>query len=313
MQCFQYPMLHRVRTPFVLALLTALAACSPHSSQQDTKTASAPATVTASAPAAEPAPASSAPVQKETQEAGEDGQNPEKSDQAEQPAADRGRGPRIKGIRIGDSMAQARSAVAVLVNGLVQGLDGVKNIELIEINVEDSLRYLSSKVKDGKFEIDTFPVYRGTTIVESDDSALLWVHGATPSAQNKYWRYYQGKRRIPAPLRIRRFLGQSDVVQCATEILGLAGVEVDPVHHDKQEASERDELKNQLFKLAGLPLIRVRADDERAVRAEDFYDLLMAQSEALDTIRPRRLRPRRTHDFLVPAESSSRAWASKVV
>ncbi|CAG9233001.1 SIR2_2 domain-containing protein [Paraburkholderia caribensis] len=106
--------------------------------------------------------------------------------------------------------------------GLVQGLDGVKNIELIEINEEQSLRYLSSKVKDGGFEIDTFPVYRGTTIVESDDTALLWVHGATPSAQNKYWRYYQGKRRIPAPLRIRRFLGQSDVVQCATEILGLS-------------------------------------------------------------------------------------------
>lgn len=57
--------------------------------------------------------------------------------------------------------------------GLVQGLDGVKNIELIEINVEDSLRYLSSKVKDGRFEIDTFPVYRGTTIIESDDTALL--------------------------------------------------------------------------------------------------------------------------------------------
>ncbi|WP_244129689.1 argonaute/piwi family protein [Burkholderia gladioli] len=106
--------------------------------------------------------------------------------------------------------------------GLMQGLDGVKNIELIEINVEDSLRYLSSKFKDGKFDIDTFPVYRGTTIVENDDTALLWVHGATPSVQNKYWRYYQGKRRIPAPLRIRRFLGQSDIVQCATEILGLS-------------------------------------------------------------------------------------------
>lgn len=106
--------------------------------------------------------------------------------------------------------------------GLIQGLDGVKNVELIEINVEESLRYLSSKLKDGKFEIDTFPVYRGTTIVESDDSALLWVHGATPSVVNKYWRYYQGKRRIPAPLRIRRFSGQSDVMQCATEILGLS-------------------------------------------------------------------------------------------
>ncbi|EEA03721.1 conserved hypothetical protein [Burkholderia sp. H160] len=106
--------------------------------------------------------------------------------------------------------------------GLVQGLDGVRNIELIEINQEESLRYLSSQMKDGRFEIDKFPLFRGTTIVESDDTALLWVHGATPSAVNKYWRYYQGKRRIPAPLRIRRFLGQSDVVQIATEILGLS-------------------------------------------------------------------------------------------
>ncbi|WP_186078781.1 SIR2 family protein [Burkholderia gladioli] len=106
--------------------------------------------------------------------------------------------------------------------GLVQGLDGVSNVELLEINVEDSLRYVSSKFKDGKFDIDTYPLYRGSTIVESDDTALLWVHGATPNAQNKYYRYYQGKRRIPAPLRIRRFLGQSDVVQCVTEILGLS-------------------------------------------------------------------------------------------
>jgi len=106
--------------------------------------------------------------------------------------------------------------------GFIQGLDGVANIELIEINIEDSLRYVASKFKDGNIGIDKFPVFRGTTIVESDDTALLWVHGSTPSAQNKYWKYYQGKRRIPAPLRIRRYLGQSDVLQCATEILGLS-------------------------------------------------------------------------------------------
>jgi hypothetical protein len=106
--------------------------------------------------------------------------------------------------------------------GFIQGLDGVTNIELIEINVENSLRYLASKFKDGSIGIDKFPVFRGTTIVESADTALLWVHGSTPSAENKYFKYYQGKRRIPAPLRIRRYLGQSDVVQCATEILGLS-------------------------------------------------------------------------------------------
>ena len=116
MPCIQYSMLNRVRNPFVLALLAALTACSPHSSQQETRAASAPAT--ASAPVAELAPASSASVQKESPEAGEDGQNPEKFAQAELPGAAQGRGPRVKGVRIGDSMAQARSAVAALVKGL---------------------------------------------------------------------------------------------------------------------------------------------------------------------------------------------------
>ncbi|MCT7313252.1 hypothetical protein N5J06_19945 [Ralstonia sp. CHL-2022] len=116
MQFFQYSVIHRVGNPLVLALLTALAACSPHSSQQETKAASAP--TTASTPVTEPAPASSAPVQKDSQERGEDGQDPEKFVQAEKPEAGQGRGPRVKGVRIGDSMTQARSAVAALANGL---------------------------------------------------------------------------------------------------------------------------------------------------------------------------------------------------
>ncbi|MDB5763944.1 MAG: nuclease [Herminiimonas sp.] len=106
--------------------------------------------------------------------------------------------------------------------GLVQGLEGVANVELIEVNVEESLRYLASKFFDGKLDIDKFPVPRGAVIVQNENTALLWVHGAAPSANNPNFKYYQGKRRIPAPLLIRRYLGQSDVVQVATEILGLS-------------------------------------------------------------------------------------------
>ncbi|AXW61551.1 hypothetical protein CJO94_05865 [Ralstonia solanacearum] len=117
------------------------------------------------------------------------------------------------------------------------------------------------------------------------------------------------------PLRVRNYAwsAQVDVLLCTEDEDPVAGVELDSVHHDAEDVAERDELKNLLFKLAGLPLLRIRADDAQAVRAEDFYDLLMTQSEALDVIRPRRLRPRRTHDFLVPAESSSKEWVSKVV
>jgi hypothetical protein len=106
--------------------------------------------------------------------------------------------------------------------GLFQGLEGVGNVELMEINIEESLRYMASKLVSGKPEIDRFPVPRGAAVVLNDYSALLWVHGATPSAKNPAWKYYQGKRRIPAPLLIRRYGGRSDLTQVATEILGLS-------------------------------------------------------------------------------------------
>lgn len=111
------------------------------------------------------------------------------------------------------------------------------------------------------------------------------------------------------PLRARGYAwsAQVDVLLCTVDEDPIAGFELDSVHHDSEDARERDELKNLLFKLAGLPLVRIRADDERAVRAEDFYDLLMAESKTLDVIRPRRMRPRRTHDMLVPAEAASSA------
>lgn len=106
--------------------------------------------------------------------------------------------------------------------GLIQGLDGVANIELIEINVEDQLRYLASKLSEGKLVIDGFPLPRGSTVIQDSNTALLWVHGSAPSAKNPKFKYYQGKRRIPAPLLIRRYMGQSDITQVATEILGLS-------------------------------------------------------------------------------------------
>ncbi|UVC17085.1 hypothetical protein [Mesorhizobium onobrychidis] len=61
---------------------------------------------------------------------------------------------------------------------------------------------------------------RGTVIPIGDQEALLWVHGSATAIRNN-WRY-QGKRRIPAPLRIRRHAGSTDLQTLATEILGLS-------------------------------------------------------------------------------------------
>lgn len=106
-------------------------------------------------------------------------------------------------------------------DGLRQGLAGVPEVELIEINVDDALRYVASSLKNGRLNQDGFPVRRGTVVQIARREALLWVHGATEVVQPGR-RYYQGKRRIPAPLVLRRHAGTSDLRQLAVEVLGLS-------------------------------------------------------------------------------------------
>ncbi len=106
--------------------------------------------------------------------------------------------------------------------GLQEGLSGVPNVELIEINVDSALRYVSSVPKrEGGFDEDNFPIKRGTTVQLDEYTALLWVHGVT-DAVKPGWKYYLGKRRIPAPLIIRRHGGKADLAVVAQEILGLS-------------------------------------------------------------------------------------------
>lgn len=106
--------------------------------------------------------------------------------------------------------------------GLLEGLAGVAQVEMLEINIDSSLRYVASIPKeDGHFDDDNYPVRRGTTVKLDDFTALVWVHGAT-SAVNPRLNYYQGKRRIPAPLVVRRHMGESSLNSIASEILGLS-------------------------------------------------------------------------------------------
>jgi argonaute-like protein implicated in RNA metabolism and viral defense len=105
--------------------------------------------------------------------------------------------------------------------GLKEGLSGVAEIEMLEIVIDDSLRYVASSVDSrGMLHEDNYPVSRGTVVRVDDFSALVWVHGVTNAVGNR--RYYQGKRRIPAPLTVRRHCGQSDIKDLATEIIGLS-------------------------------------------------------------------------------------------
>lgn len=104
---------------------------------------------------------------------------------------------------------------------------------------------------------------------------------------------------IPNSFREFACRSQVDILLCTSDEDPVAGFELDSSWHDSGDAKRRDDIKNKLFELSGLPLFRIRHNDPRFVRAEDFYDLLNAEP-ALDEIRPRRLRSRRFHDGLVP-------------
>jgi hypothetical protein len=106
--------------------------------------------------------------------------------------------------------------------GLIDGLSGVRSVELLEIQIDEALRYVASVVRpDTRIDEDNYPVRRGTMMKLDNFTALLWVHGAT-TAINPSRRYFQGKRRIPAPLTIRRHAGKADLEEIAEEILGLS-------------------------------------------------------------------------------------------
>ena len=105
--------------------------------------------------------------------------------------------------------------------GLLDGLGGVQSIDMLEIQTEHALRYVASVSRYGRIDEDNYPIRRGTTVQLDDYSALLWVHGAT-QAVNPKMKYFQGKRRIPAPLIVRRHVGHTDLAQCSDELLGLS-------------------------------------------------------------------------------------------
>lgn len=97
----------------------------------------------------------------------------------------------------------------------------IENVDLIEINFENNIRYVSSKIKHGKTEIDGFSVSRGTCIQLNNREALLYGHGVIPSAKNPNYNFYPGGRYIPKPLRIIKHHGVGSLELIANEILGL--------------------------------------------------------------------------------------------
>lgn len=107
------------------------------------------------------------------------------------------------------------------VDGLVKCLSsaGISDIQLLEINYEDGAM---SFAYDKNFDIDKFPVRRGLCFPINGNTMLLYTHGIAPSVRNPFFKYIQGGKTVPIPLKIVNHYGSGDMVQIATEILGLS-------------------------------------------------------------------------------------------
>jgi hypothetical protein len=112
------------------------------------------------------------------------------------------------------------------IKGIVDSLSmaGIDKIDLIEINYEQDARFFATRVNSGDLVLDAFGLSRGTCVLLDNNSALLWTHGIVPSVRNPNNKYYLGGRNIPAPLRITKHYGSSNVNLIASEILGLTKV-----------------------------------------------------------------------------------------
>lgn len=109
------------------------------------------------------------------------------------------------------------------INGIKASLNkaGIKKIDLIEINYEADARFVAMSVYQNNLQVDKFPISRGTCIVTNKHTALLWTHGIVPSVRQPNYKFYLGGRSIPAPIKIIKHYGESDINTIATEILGL--------------------------------------------------------------------------------------------
>lgn len=106
--------------------------------------------------------------------------------------------------------------------GILDGLKSIPVVDLIEINIENDLRFINSLRKQDKFEIDMYPVARGICIEINSYTGLIYTHGTTPSIRQQGGKDFMGGRGIPAPLVIKKHYGPSSLETIAMEVLSLS-------------------------------------------------------------------------------------------
>lgn len=109
------------------------------------------------------------------------------------------------------------------IEGAFDALSGVPEIECIEVGAASCWRgvwLIKCDGKDPPSKPSAFPVPRGTMVIRSGNSALVWVAGNAPTVSAKS-DYYQGGKSIPKPLQLIRHAGRGPLELSAHEALAL--------------------------------------------------------------------------------------------
>jgi hypothetical protein len=108
--------------------------------------------------------------------------------------------------------------------GVFDGLSTVPEVECIEIGSSATWRGVwlkQGKPGGPKSTPDRAPVPRGTVLIRTGNSALLWASGNAPSAALSGPLYFQGSKSIPRPINIIRHAGSGPLEIAAFETLAL--------------------------------------------------------------------------------------------
>lgn len=109
------------------------------------------------------------------------------------------------------------------IDGAFDALAGVSEVECIEVSAKSNWRgvwLIDSGKKSPPSKPSGYPVPRGTVVIRSGDSALLWAAGNAPDVSTT-GDYYQGKKSIPRPLQLIRHAGRGPLEVVAREVLAL--------------------------------------------------------------------------------------------
>ena len=110
------------------------------------------------------------------------------------------------------------------IKGFTQALEGIEDIELLQIQEYTPWRGIRFKDIDFSNGVYNYPMKRGTIVQLSDNQFLLWTHGSVINNElynGKGYNFYKGGRSIPMPLMIKRFYGKATGDALAKEIMML--------------------------------------------------------------------------------------------